>query len=86
MLENDVGKAMVTASDYTNDMYLREAANIAQKDTSQHKIRFIGTFDEVSMTKTVQTSLLALVLMVEHGSDVESQTENGVSDSDLVSS
>ena len=87
MFEKDVGHAMITASDYTNVMCLRRAAEIARKYTSQHKIRFIGTLDDKAVTETVPTSLLALVSMAEHGgSDVESQTEKGVSDPDLTSS
>ena len=84
MFEKDVGQAMITACEYTDAMYLAKAAEIVLKDMSQHKIRFNGTFDEVSMTETVPNSLLALVSMVEHGPDIESQFENGVTDSDLA--
>ena len=83
MFEKDVGQAMITAGDYTNAMYLGRAAEIARNDTSQNKIRFNCTFDDVSMTETVPNSLLALVssvapVSIEHGSDSESQIENGI--------
>jgi hypothetical protein len=65
-------------------MYLARAAEIVRKEMSQHKTRFTGTFDEVSMTETVPNSLLALVSMIEHGLDIKSQIENGITDADIA--
>jgi hypothetical protein len=84
VFEKDVGQAMVTACEYTNCMYLARAAEIFRKEMSQHKARFTSTFEDVSMTETVPNSHLALVSMIEHGPDIESQIENGITDADIA--
>lgn len=49
MFVNDIGQAMISACQYTDGMYLAKAAEIIRMELSQHKITFIGSFDEISV-------------------------------------
>jgi hypothetical protein len=84
VFEKDVGQAMITAFEYTDGMYITRAAEIVRKEMSQHKTHSTGTFNEVSMTGTVPNSLLPLVSMIEHGPDLESEIDNGITDADIA--
>ena len=51
---------------------------LVRREMLQHSVRFQGTFDERDFQASVPQSLLELVAMIEHGPDIESQQENGV--------
>ncbi|XP_068241183.1 uncharacterized protein [Palaemon carinicauda] len=61
-----------------------KAAENVRKEMSQHKVQFTGTLKPELISEAIPDTLLELVSMIEHGPDIESQIENGVTDSDLA--
>ena len=84
VLEKVVGPAIVSACEFTDAMHLTNAADIIRKQILQSKVKFTGNFEKESVLNGVPQCLLQLVSMIEHGPDIESQLENGVTKSDLA--
>jgi hypothetical protein len=63
---------------------LTKAADNIRKQILQSKVKFTGNFEKESVLNGVPQCLLQLVSMIEHGPDIESQLENGVTKSVLA--
>ena len=59
-------------------MHLVKTAEVVRREMQQHSVNFQGRFDQRDIEDAASQSLLEFVSMIEHGSDIESQLENGV--------
>lgn len=78
VLEKDVGPALVSACDYTDAMYLAKAEMFTEHPA------FSGHFNRDYIGDSVPRCLVELVSMIEHGPDIKSQVENGLTKSDFA--
>jgi hypothetical protein len=70
VFEKDVGPALVSACDYTDAMYLAKASEIVRREIFAEQNKFSGHFDRDSVVDSVPRCLVELVLMIEHGPDI----------------
>ena len=84
VFEKDVGPAIFSACQFTDAMHLTKAADIIRKQILQSKVKLTGNFEKESVLNGFPQCLLQLVSMIEHGPDIESQLENGVTKSDFA--
>ena len=80
--DKDVGPALASACAENDAMHLAKTAELVRREMLQHSVKFQCRFDEHDIEDAVPQSLLELVSMIEHGPDIESQLENGVTTSD----
>lgn len=84
VLEKDVGPALVSACDYTDAMYLAKASDIVRREMFTEHPAFSGHFNRDYIVDSVPRCLVELVSMIEHGPDIKSQIENGLTKSDFA--
>lgn len=84
VLEKDVGPALVSAYDYTDAMYLAKASDIVRREMFTEHPAFSGHFNRDYIVDFVPRCLVELVSMIEHGPDIKSQIENGLTKSDFA--
>lgn len=84
VLEKDVGPALVSACDYTDAMYLAKASDIVRREMFTEHPAFSGHFNRDYIVDSVPRCLVELVSMIEHGPDIKSQKENGLTKSDFA--
>ena len=63
---------------------LPKAASILRKQLLKQNNEFVGNFSENCQKESVPPSLLAFVSLIQHGGDIQSQTEHGASQADLA--
>lgn len=83
VLEKDVGPALVSACDYTDAMYLAKASDIVRREMFTEHPAFSGHFNRDYIVDSVPRCLVELV-SIEHGPDIKSQIENGLTKSDFA--
>ena len=84
--EKDVGAILAEASKYGEGIHLAKAAEMIPRDMLQHKSQFNSTCLDGCLEDAVNSSLLQIVCMIEHGTDIKSQLQHGASKSDLAMS
>lgn len=84
VFEKDVGPALVSACDYTDAMYLAKASEIVRREMFIEHPAFSGHFNRDYIIDSVPRCLVELVSMIEHGPDIKSQIENGLTKSDFL--
>lgn len=84
VLEKDVGPVLVSACDYTDAMYLAKASDIVRREMFTEHPAFSGHFNRDYIVDSVPRCLVELVSMIEHGPDIKSQIENGLTKSDFA--
>jgi len=82
--KEDVGLALIQASDYSEANIVAKAAGILRRHMLDHKSTFDGTFHKGCIEEAFPASLLQFVGMVEHGADIKSQLRFGASKTDLA--
>ena len=81
--ENDVRYLLQQSSKYSEAVHLAKATNMIRQDMLQHTSSFTGTFSQDDLEQAVPQSLLQFVSMIEHGADIISQLQHGLSKSDI---
>lgn len=65
-------------------MYLAKASDIVRREMFTEHPAFSGHFNRDYIVDSVPRCLVELVSMIEHGPDIKSQIENGLTKSDFA--
>ncbi|CAC5426845.1 unnamed protein product [Mytilus coruscus] len=84
VFEKDVGQTIALACTYNNTIHIGKTAEIIRAQIKEYKTKFSGSVFAEKIHSSVSPSLLELVCMIEHGPDIQSQSDNCECKSDLV--